>query len=101
MKAGEARDEILANALAAGVTVKAAAQTVGLTPRSVYLKLADPAFKARVVELRSKMLDAVVGQLATLATDAVSTLTAAVKEGATPLGVRAALDDHFVSLLPV
>src|SRR5262245_53783052 len=91
MKKSEARDEILANALAAGATVKAAAEAVGLTERSVYLRLADPAFKARVVELRAKALDAVVGKLARLAGDAVDRLAEVVRGESAALAVRAAL----------
>src|SRR5262245_62007236 len=91
MKKGEARDEALANALAAGATVKAAGEAVGLTARSVYLKLADPAFKARVAGLRSKVLDGVVGKLAHLAGDAVDRLAEAVRGGSEALAVRAAL----------
>lgn len=57
-------DERLATELAAGKTVRDAAGTVGLGESTVYRRLADPAFKARVSEIRSLMVSTAAGVLA-------------------------------------
>ena len=59
-------------ALAGGATVQAAAEQTGMAERTVYRRLEDPAFKARVSEARSEMLSRAVGNLADCSTAAAS-----------------------------
>src|SRR5262245_23878296 len=92
MTKADATNELIAQSLAGGMTVADVAKSVNLTERSVYRRLAeDPTLKARVNELRSQMLDSVVGKLATLAGAAHGTLAKAMLTAPSALSVRAAL----------
>jgi hypothetical protein len=57
-------DDALAAALAAGKTVRDAAASVGVAERTAFRRLSDPAFKARVSELRGGIVAAAAGRLA-------------------------------------
>lgn len=57
-------DDILAGALATGVTCVEAAKLVGIHERTVRRKLKEPAFRARVDELRGEIVSGAVGMLA-------------------------------------
>jgi hypothetical protein len=69
--AGE--DELIL-ALAAGATVRQAAQQAGMGERTVYRRLAGVEFRRAVKEARERMFDAAVGQLAGLVGQATETL---------------------------
>lgn len=58
-----ADSDLIAVALAAGKSVAEAATAGGVSDRTVYRRLTDPAFKARVAELRAGMVDAAAGRL--------------------------------------
>jgi HEAT repeat protein len=53
----------LAAALAAGRSNRAAAAEAGVSERTVGARMADPAFRRLVAELRSRMVDRAVGRL--------------------------------------
>lgn len=54
-------DDLLAAALARGMTAEQAAQEANLSSRTVSRRLKDPAFLARVRQVRSEILGATVG----------------------------------------
>jgi hypothetical protein len=74
-------DEQLLLALAAGASVTAAAGQAGVSERTVRRRLEDPAFKARVGEVRGEMVRAAVGRLATLGTLAADELSRLIRHG--------------------
>jgi hypothetical protein len=93
-------DDALALALASGSTVQAAAQQVGISDRTAYRRLEDPAFRARVDQARDEMLRQTIGRLSALGTEAVTALVTLMKSAdstdAIKLGaVRTALDNLF------
>src|SRR5580700_10554187 len=57
--------ERLAGDLASGKTVKEAAVAAGLAERTVYRRLAERGFKARVDQLRAEMVERTAGRLVT------------------------------------
>jgi len=59
-----AANELLALALAAGKTQQEAAAAAGVAPRTVARRLARPAFRRRVAELRSAAVERATGKLA-------------------------------------
>jgi hypothetical protein len=67
-------DDLLALALAAGRDVAEAAAAAGVSERTAYRRLADPAFKRRVAELRAGMVDRASGRLADGMADAAAAL---------------------------
>ncbi|HWB13030.1 MAG TPA: hypothetical protein VG826_27640 [Pirellulales bacterium] len=69
-----AGDEELILALAAGATVREAAERAGVGERTVYRRLADADFRRAVSEARDRMFDAARGRLAGLAGRAAETL---------------------------
>jgi hypothetical protein len=72
-------DNALAVELAAGKTVRDAATTAGVAERTAHRRLNDPAFRARVSELRRSMATAAAGRLAdgmAAAADVLRTLLA-------------------------
>src|SRR5262245_48698991 len=80
-------EEPLIQALACGATVEAAARKCQLHERTVYRRLEDPAFRARVQEARAGMLTAAAGMLTAAAGESVRTLLALQKESV-PAAVR-------------
>lgn len=79
--------EGLVLALACGATVEAAARQCQVSDRTVYRRLEDPAFKARVREVRGEMVRRSAGLLTAAAGQAVQTLLALQKESV-PAAVR-------------
>jgi hypothetical protein len=69
-------EEALLNALAAGRSVLQAAQAAGLSERTVYRRLASPAFQRRLAALRDELITAALGELVCCASQAVSKLRA-------------------------
>ncbi|HJZ60360.1 MAG TPA: hypothetical protein VKE74_35780, partial [Gemmataceae bacterium] len=72
-------DELLAAALAAGKSHRDAAVAAGVSQRTAFRRMQDPAFKDRVREMRAAMMAAALGKLTdgmTAASDALNTLVA-------------------------
>lgn len=67
-------DTPLALALAAGRSVRDAAQEAGISERTVYRRLDDDRFRRRVREARAEMFDSALGLLADATTSAIQTL---------------------------
>jgi hypothetical protein len=85
--AGEQRkknEDALLLALACGATVEAAGKQCDLTERTVYRRLNDPAFQARLQGLRADMVRRAAGLLTASAGSAVSTLLSLQKEAIPP-----------------
>ncbi|HWB11447.1 MAG TPA: hypothetical protein VG826_19610 [Pirellulales bacterium] len=74
-----AGDEELILALAAGSTVREAAEKAGVGERTVYRRLADADFRRAVGEARGGLFDSARGRLAGLASRAVETLERLMK----------------------
>src|SRR6266403_567779 len=89
MAAGRKRkkDTELLLALACGATPENAAQKAGLSRRTVFRRLADPAFVAQVAELRADFTRRTAGMTAAAGLGAVKTLTT-LQESATSEAVR-------------
>jgi len=72
-------DDALAAALAAGKSHRDAAAAAGVSEKTVYRRIKDSAFRARVAELRAGMTAAALGRLTdgmTAASDALNRLVA-------------------------
>jgi molybdenum-dependent DNA-binding transcriptional regulator ModE len=67
-------EEALLNALAAGSSVKQAAQAAGLSERTVYRRLANTGFQQRLSAIRDELITAALGELVGCASKAVATL---------------------------
>jgi hypothetical protein len=79
-------DEALLLALACGTTVERAAQTSGLSVRSVYRRLANAEFR-RLQGVRDDMRHRTAGMLGAAAMEAVKTLLS-LQEASVPATVR-------------
>ncbi len=77
-------DERLLMALACGAAVEVAARTAGVSERTVYRRLQDPAFRGRLQEVRADMLQRTSGMLTAAGGEGVKTLLALMKETAPP-----------------
>jgi hypothetical protein len=69
-------DEGLVIALAGGASVREAAEASGLSERTIYRRLEDPAFRQQVQDVRGEFVRQAVGRLAAASTEAVATLRA-------------------------
>lgn len=69
-------DDTLVLLLAAGRSVKEAADGADVGERTAYRRLADPSFRCRVSEARGEMVTRAIGKLADASTAAVDTLQA-------------------------
>ena len=69
-------DELLLTRLAAGATVEQAANAAGLSARTAYRRLADPAFTRRLAQARDELISSALGELVECASEAVATLRA-------------------------
>jgi hypothetical protein len=69
-------DELLLTRLAAGATVEQAANAAGLSARTAYRRLADPAFTRRLAQARDELISGALGELVECASEAVATLRA-------------------------
>src|SRR5262249_32444858 len=70
-------DELLAAALAAGKSHRDAATTAGVSQKTAFRRMQDPAFRDRVREMRASMMAAALGRLTdgmTAASDALHAL---------------------------
>jgi len=74
-------------ALACGASVDAAAKQCDVHERTVYRRLGEPQFKAKLQALRNDMVRRACGMLTAAANEAVRTLLSLQKE-ATPAPVR-------------
>ena len=64
------------SALAAGSSVEQAAEAAGLSTRTAYRRLADPAFARRLAQARDTLITGALGGLVDCASEAVATLRA-------------------------
>lgn len=90
----DSTDEHLLTRLAAGYTISEACGIARCGRSYAHGRLRDPAFRARINELRSEMIDRAMGQLADGAADAVIALRNIVRGG----GVCAECGKEFVLL---
>jgi hypothetical protein len=67
-------EELLLAALAAGSPIEQAAQAAGLSARTAYRRLADPAFCGRLAGVRDELVAEALGELVGCAGEAVTTL---------------------------
>ena len=67
-------DDALALALACGSTAEAAAAKAGVSPSTVYRRLADAAFKQKLADVRAEMVGRATAMLTAAAMEAVKTL---------------------------
>jgi HEAT repeat protein len=67
-------DPTLIAALAAGASIREAAEAAGVGERTVYRRLQDPDFKRRVTQARSAFISGAVGKLAEASIEAVATM---------------------------
>ena len=81
-KSRKKTEDALLIALACGASVEQAARQSGLSSRTVYRRLADPAFRQRVLALRGDMVSRIGGTLTAAATEAVRTLLELLKSPA-------------------
>ncbi len=80
-------DVELVVALACGASPENAAQKAGLSRRTVFRRLADPAFRAQVNEMRAEVVRRTTGMLTAAGMAATKTLTT-LQESATSESVR-------------
>jgi hypothetical protein len=80
-------DHELVLALACGASADGAAQKAGLSRRTVYRRLEDPAFRAKVAAMRAEMARRTTGVLTAAGLTAVKTLTT-LQESALSESVR-------------
>ncbi len=67
-------DDALLAALAGGATVQQAAGQAAVSERTAHRRLADPAFRRRVADLRGEMVTRAVGKMADGMSDAAAKL---------------------------
>jgi hypothetical protein len=77
-------DDQLLLALACGATVENAARQVGVSARTAYRRLAEPAFRRRLQALRADMVSRTAGTLTAAASEAVRTLLELLKNPTSP-----------------
>jgi hypothetical protein len=91
-------DDALVQALAGGLSVPKAAQGAGLSERTAYRRLQDPAFRGRVDQARCDVVAGVVGRLSALgdaSAAALAGLRKSKKESARLGAVRTAREYLF------
>jgi hypothetical protein len=74
-------------ALACGASVESAARKVGVSERTVYRRLADPAVQQQLLALRADMVQRSTGMLTAAGLEAVKTLVDLLN-GSQPAAVR-------------
>ena len=85
-----AKQELAALSLAAGASIRAAAKNAEAGERTLHTWLDDPAFKARVAQLRAEILDQAVGGLAVGTSKATATLLKLLDDESAGIRLRAA-----------
>jgi hypothetical protein len=96
----KAEDKLLL-ALACGATVESAARECGVSARTVYRRLNEPAFRQRLQRLRSDMVQRTAGTLTAASAEAVRTLVELLKPkvaDTTRLGAAKAVLESGVKL---
>ena len=83
-KSRKKAEDALLLSLACGATVENAARQCGLSERTVYRRLSEPAFRQRLQQLRTDMIQRTAGALTAAATEAVRTLLELQKAAAPP-----------------
>ena len=93
-------EERLLQALAAGQSVKQAAEAAGVSARTVYRRLADASFQQRLSAIRDELITAALGELVSCASQAVTKLRALLEatEERVQLQAARALLDHALRL---
>ena len=89
--AGMQGADALIVALAAGTPVAEAARSAGVSERTAWRRLAEPAVQRQIRDLRTAMLDRDVGRLADATTAAVDTLVRNLGAESEGVQVRAAV----------
>jgi hypothetical protein len=88
---GESRDDRLAQELACGAGIAAAAQAAGVSERTVVRRRADPSFRKRVTERRTAMLNEALGRLTHASAAAAAVIVRLMLEAEDPaIKLRAA-----------
>jgi hypothetical protein len=77
-------EDALLQALACGASAETAARQCQISARSVYRRLKDPAFRAKLQALRADMVQRSSGLLTAAAGEAVRTLLSLQKESVAP-----------------
>jgi hypothetical protein len=80
-------DEKLLLALACGATVDNAARAAGISPATAYRRLAEPAFRQRLQQVRTDMVSRAAATLTAAGTEAVKTLLV-LQQNTAPAAVR-------------
>ena len=80
-------DEALLVALACGASVENAARAAGMSPRTAQRRLAEPAFRKRLQDLRTDMAQRTGGMLTAAGMEAVKTLIS-LQDGSIAAAVR-------------
>ena len=94
-------EEKLLLTLACGATVESAARECGLSPRTIYRRLQEPAFRRRLQALRADMVQRTAGTLTAASAEAVRTLLELLKPkvaDTTRLGAAKAVLESGVKL---
>ena len=89
--AGMQGADALIIALAAGMPVAEAARSAGVSERTAWRRLAEPAVQRQIRDLRTAMLDRAVGKLADATAAAVDTLVDNLEAEGEGVQVRAAV----------
>ncbi|MFN2490429.1 MAG: hypothetical protein ABR529_11965, partial [Actinomycetota bacterium] len=83
-------DDLLVVALAAGLTVAAAAERAGVSPATVTRRLRDATFRARVTDARAQAVERAGAQLTAAFSAAVETLVALLRSPNHSVAIAAA-----------
>jgi hypothetical protein len=81
-------EQAFLSALAFGATVEQAARKAGIGERTAYRRLAEPAFRARLDEIRRETMKRTSGMLSGAALGAVKTLVDLQQDVSVPAAVR-------------
>src|SRR5262245_44526127 len=84
------KDPMLALALAGGQSITAVADQFGLDRRTIYARLADPAFRQLVAEFRGQLIATALGILAEIMTRAARAVAALLDSQHEHIRLRAA-----------
>ena len=87
-KRNKSAEQALLMALAIGATVENAARKAGVSERTAYRHLADPAFQARVDQARRENMARTAGMLSGAALGSVKTLVDLAQDVSVPASVR-------------
>jgi hypothetical protein len=80
-------DDKLLLALACGATVENAARAAGISPATAYRRLAEPAFRQRLQQVRTDMVSRAAATLTAAGPEAVKTLVV-LQQASVPPAVR-------------